>query len=60
LRKDLGGSADAVVRKALDALSWSSMAQAARRMTPRQREEYQDEATFWDRAVIADAARPEK
>ena len=60
LRKDHGGSSDAVVREALDALYWSRMVEAARRMTPEQREEHQREAAQWDRAVTADAARTER
>ena len=57
LRKDHGGSSDAVVREALDALYWSRMAEAARRMTPEQREEYRRESGLWDRAESADAGR---
>ena len=57
LRKDRGGSSDDVVREALDALYWSRMAQASRRMTPDQREEYEREHALWDRAATADAAR---
>lgn len=60
LRKDHGGSSDAVVRQALDALYWSRMVEAARRMTPEESEEYQREAALWDRAASADAARTEK
>jgi hypothetical protein len=60
LRKDHGGSSDAVVREALDALYWSRMVEVSRQMTPEQREEYQRETTLWDRAVTADAARTEK
>jgi predicted DNA-binding protein len=60
LRKNHGGSSDAVVREALDALYWSRMAEAARRTTPKQRAEYQEEAALWDRAVSADAHAAEK
>lgn len=59
LRKDHGGSSDAVVREALDALYWSRMVEASRRMKPEQpeqREEYQRETELWDRAAAADAA----
>lgn len=57
LRKEQGGSSDAVVRQALDALYWSRMIEASRRMTPEQREEYQHEAALWDRAATSDAVR---
>jgi hypothetical protein len=57
LRKNRGGSSDDVVREALDALYWSRMVEASRRMTPDQRAEYEREKSFWDRAVTADAAR---
>jgi hypothetical protein len=60
LRKDHGGSSDAVVREALDALYWSRMVEASRRMDPEQREEYQRDAALWDRAAAADAIRTEK
>ena len=60
LRKDRGGSSDDVVREALDALYWSRMVEAVRRISPEQREEYQREAALWDRAVAADATRNEK
>jgi predicted DNA-binding protein len=60
LRKDHGGSSDAVVREALNALYWSRMTEAARRTTPEQRTEYQREAALWDRAVAADADAAEK
>lgn len=39
---------------------WSRMVEAARRMTPDEREEYQSETEIWDRAVDADSARTEK
>jgi hypothetical protein len=57
LRKNRGGSSDDVVREALDALYWSRMVEASRRMTPDQRAEYEREKSLWDRAVTADAAR---
>jgi predicted DNA-binding protein len=60
LRKNHGGSSDAVVREALDALYWSRMAEVSRRMTPDQREEYQRESALWDRAASADSTRTEK
>jgi hypothetical protein len=60
LRKDHGGSSDAVVREALDALYWSRMMEAARQMDPEHREEYRREAGLWDRAVAADGGRSEK
>ncbi len=60
LRRDRGGSSDAVVREALDALYWSRMLEASRRTTPEHREEYRRDAALWDRAVTADAARTEK
>ena len=60
LRKDHGGSSDAVVREALDALYWSRMVEASRQMTPDRREEYEREAALWDRAVIDDALRTDK
>jgi predicted DNA-binding protein len=60
LRKDHGGSSDAVVREALDALYWSRMVEASRRMDPERREEYQQETALWDRAVAADVTRTEK
>jgi hypothetical protein len=49
-----------VVREALDALYWSRMAEASRRLTPEQREEYEREAALWDRAVATDPTRNEK
>lgn len=60
LREEGGGSTDAVVRAALDALYWSRMVESSRRMTPTQREEYRREAALWDRAAAADAARQGK
>jgi len=60
LRKDRGGSSDDVVREALDALYWSRMAEASRRLSPEQRKEYEREAALWDRAVATDATRNEK
>ena len=60
LRKHHGGSSDAVVREALDALYWSRMVEASRQMTPGRREEYERETALWDRAVTADAARTDK
>lgn len=57
LRKDRGGSSDDIVREALDALYWSRMTEASRRMSPDQREEYEREGSLWDRAATADAAR---
>lgn len=60
LRKDHGGSSDAVVREALDALYWSRMVEASRRMDPEQREEYQRETALWDRAVAVDVTRTVK
>lgn len=60
LRKDHGGSSDAVVREALDALYWSRMVDASRRMDPEHQEEYQRESALWDRAVAADATRTEQ
>jgi predicted DNA-binding protein len=57
LRKEQGASSDAVVREALDALYWSRMLEASRRMTPEQRGEYQREAALWERAATGDAAR---
>jgi len=38
LRKDRGGSSDDVVREALDALYWSRMAEASRRLSSEHRE----------------------
>ena len=60
LRKDHGGSSDDVVRAALDALYWSRMVEASRRMTPDQRAEYKRESAMWGRAESADAARTER
>ena len=60
LRKDHGGSSDAVVREALDALYWSRMVEASRQMTPDRREEYERETALWDRAATADAVQAVK
>jgi len=49
-----------VVREALDALYWSRMAEASRRLSPEHREEYQRESALWERAVATDATRNEK
>jgi fructose/tagatose bisphosphate aldolase len=59
LRKDHGGSSDAVVREALTALYWSRMTEAARLTTPEQRQEYLQETALWDRAVATDAGPTE-
>lgn len=59
LRRDQRESTDDIVRKALDALYWARMAEAAQRMTDEQRLAYENEAALWDQAQRADIDQPQ-